>query len=398
LRLRHALVTIDHLAVAIVGVRMVGVWLRGLVVGAALAAAPTVAETVKGRADIAGVSTIVELQTGSDEAVLRHRPADNSVGWTRYPIRVVDDAVPILPDMRLAFLWPALEQGAGADLTGLRDRSLASTRAAWAARKPGLAGKTVPELSVRPPVLAAMQYAAALASAGSQREAADLLESQIAAIDLKRERDAVEISMLAAIAASYRRADDDPQSAIRLLRSATERLGTSPYALNTQLSLAALLAETGAFHQALDIGDAARARFQGTLPKGTAVANALPQFDWVRACALAGLGRLEEARATMAAVEQAVQVDARRVRLPQVRDHEYRGHVCMGNADALAAAWKRDAAGPSIGSVTFTLAQPGARLWREAEPVLSAARGQFGLPAPIGALPDRYRPALRNWR
>jgi hypothetical protein len=91
-------------------------------------AAPITAEEIKGQAAIAGVPTLIELRLNNELVTLRHRPADNSAAWSRYIVHGPAEALSLLADQRLEFLWPALERWGGDDLSTLRNQTLDRTR------------------------------------------------------------------------------------------------------------------------------------------------------------------------------------------------------------------------------------------------------------------------------
>lgn len=361
-------------------------------------AAPAAAEEIKGQAIIAGVPSIIALDIDDDLATLRHRPANNSAGWSRYVVHGPRQALALLADERLAFLWPALERMGGDDMSKLRDQSLERTRRGWQEGRLTAPNDEMANVGLSRRARALGQYVDALMDAGQWEAALELLTSE-----RKRERgtstlDHLELQAIIRDTAQVLEGLKQTERELDVWRQGIQLLGDSPFSLNLRLSLAARLAETGHYAESLEISEAARATFLKTAPANQ-VPNALPQFDWIRACALKGMGRADEASAIMAGVADAEQVESRRIHLPRIRDHEQRAYQCLRDPQGLADVWSRDLRqGPAIGSETFLLAQASAETDVLHRPTVDAAHAMFTAAPPLRMLPDRYSAAQRAWR
>ncbi|KAK0349768.1 hypothetical protein LTR94_031760, partial [Friedmanniomyces endolithicus] len=89
------------------------------------------AETVRGTAQIDGVDSAIELQTGEGIGELRYRPLAGAARWETVPLDTLAPVSAILADRRLAFLHDAITRWGGEDVSPLRDAMIARTRAAW---------------------------------------------------------------------------------------------------------------------------------------------------------------------------------------------------------------------------------------------------------------------------
>lgn len=363
-----------------------------------MAAGPAAAQVVRGTADINGVATVVELRTANVIGTLRHRPAAGPAAWTTITLDGPSKLLPLLADTRLSFLWAPLEAWAGQDLTGLRDAAVTVTQRAWQAGTPIRAPDSPVQGIGRPRTRALVQYADALRRAGRFTDAVALLEAERARMPLKGNWDRLEWAAVSSMLATSIGGAGDRARELVLLRESDETLGDSPYRLNLRISLAARLAEAARYDEALALSESTRAAFllgaKGTEP----VPGAVLQFDWVKACALHGLGRAGEAAAVMAGIAVAAQPEHRRLAPPRNRDVEERGYLCARDDAALASLWTRDLARVPIGSDTLMIAQPHYLSVYFDQPTIDRARGRFAGGAPMRVLPERYHGALRGWR
>jgi hypothetical protein len=291
-------------------------------------AAPITAEEIKGQAAIAGVPTLIELRLDNELVTLRHRPADNSAAWSRYIVHGPAEALSLLADQRLEFLWPALERWGGDDLSTLRNQTLDRTRRGWQEGRPTAPTDAVAEIGMSSRGRAMAQYINALSDAGQWSTALDLLTSERKRARGNSLRDQLEISWIISHTAMVLERMAEPERELQTWREGIELFAGSVLSVNPRLSLAARLAETGRYADSLELSEVARAAFLAG-DRSNRVPNALPQFDWIRACALKGLGRAKEADVLMAGVADAEQVEMRLVRLPRVRDHEQRAYQCL---------------------------------------------------------------------
>ncbi|MEH3098661.1 hypothetical protein [Sphingomonas adhaesiva] len=376
--------------------RMWSKWLVAWIVAIlpAIAGADTMREVVS----IDGAETAVELRLDDGIGELRYRPRGGREAWRTVPLDTLAPIVAVLADQRLAPLWPVLERWAGPDLTLARDAMLTRTKASWEQRRASTRAAQPSQGAVRKPIRALLQYAVALQDAGRFAEAAALLRAQRDLQPVKSEWDRSEWITLSINLANVMAGAGDREGAIAVLEQASVRLKGSPYAINADLNRAAMLAEGGRYEAALSAVEAAVAAFAGASGHGAEVPGARLQFDWIRACALRGLGREAEAATLMASFRSAATPMQGRFAPPADRDVEERGWACLRDPAALAALWQRDLTAPAIGSLTFVTAQPAMQSLGYDPATLDRARRLLGTPAPLRLLPDRYAPALRAWQ
>ena len=188
--------------------------------------------------------------------------------------------------------------------------------------------------------------------------------------------------------------------AIRELDVHLMRFGPkNDYVLNLQINRAAYLAQSGRFKEALDAIDAAGAAY-ATSGSGK-VRGSDRNFAWVRACALNGLGRRDEAAADFVRFGEAQTRPGRRVVLQRDESIRIRGYLCMGDEDALAR--ELIAAAPPLASGALLMLQPHQSDERYGElgrRAIAAVRLNPGVAAAYQhrrELPPIFRPALNNW-
>ena len=159
-----------------------------------------------------------------------------------------------------------------------------------------------------------------------------------------------------------------------------------------------MLALAGRYAEASPHFDRAERAFATVAKRAQVVPGAMVQFDTVRACVLHGLGRTAEAAALLARIDQAASPESRRYAPPPNRDLIERAAICMKDAEALAAVWRRDLERLPVGSAMLITVQPGFRQPYYDAATLERARAILGAPPPLRILPDRYAPALNSWR
>lgn len=380
-------------SVAIVRRRLSGIILPLMILAGT---APLRAETVRGTADVNGVVMAIELRTDDGLGELRHRPAKGGGRWETITIYGPDQVLALLADTRLSFLWPALDRWAGVDLVPLRNAVLERTRHAWRQGRPAAPPASTGQGFVTPKVRALLQYTDALQMAGRDAEAAALLT---AALDGMLDGLAHQSVLLNALAA-VRLVMGDVDGANNLLREAIVQLISSPMALNLQVALASRLAELGQSQEALTMIDDARVQFNAWGEVAQGVPGATLQLDWIRACALHGLGRTAEADALMASVKVAAQpVQPKERVLVPARNHDLavRADLCVRDEGALVDTLSRELAAPPIGSHAFLYIQPSYNPPLFDRPTFDRARGRVRPGPAWRTLPTRYSAALARW-
>lgn len=371
-----------------------------VVMVATVTAATAPAETIRETVRIGDALTAVELRLSPAQGELRHRIVGKDPGaWQTIHINGVDAALILIADARLDALHALLEAWAGPGLERLRDATLERTRRAWQAGRASAPAADPAQGGVRGRVRGLLQYADALQSAGQMREATALLRAQRDLMPRKGDWDKAEWTMVSLALASAVHLEGDDKAAIALLRDTASAIPGSMYGLNAEASLAVFLAEGGDSSDALVQLDRTIRLMRGETRARDDVPGTQLQFDWIRACALHGSGRKEEAAALLAPFAGTPDPVSRRFVPPPNRDLEERAYLCTGDADALAALWHRDLMAAPIGSRTLLSVQPAYRSPFKQGPTLEQARRLFGAPpASVRMLDASFAPALRGWR
>lgn len=167
-----------------------------------------------------------------------------------------------------------------------------------------------------------------------------------------------------------------------------------------QVTLAAHLAERGRSKGALATIEQVRALFTESDGLGRPVPGALLQIDWIRACALSGEGRIEEARALMTAVRSAAQTESPKD-MAFVPTRRYvllvRAAACARDHEAMTRTMSRELDDPPLGSRALVMIQPSFAGPVFDKATLDQARAQVPPGPAWRILPARYRPALAHW-
>jgi len=317
----------------------------------------------------------------------------------RLPIETPNDALAILADSEMERLWGPLLDRAGADLVKLRDGMLARAEQGW---RQGLAFRrsrnAVESLSVDQGVHSLLIYAQALNSAGREDQAIGLLRQWLA--ESAGAADTYDVTLVAMRLAAIHSSRGDLDATLAALmagRAAVAR--DKDYRVNIDINRAAFLAEGRRYAEALNVHDQALKDFGKS---GLNLAGSLLQFAWIRACALKGLGRPDEAERAMASTRESADVLFHRgAILPPSAEVRLRGYLCLGDKDGLVRELAANAAQDYALNGWLLLLQHGRRhprqqeLWQavRADPrVVQAYAGR------LRQLPPELIPALNRWR
>jgi hypothetical protein len=213
--------------------------------------------------------------------------------------------------------------------------------------------------------------------------------------------------MLSLRLASLRQLAGDGAGALAAMSRDEAALGKgSDYAVNFRVNRAAYLAEAGRHAEALALVEAVRAAYQAAEDQpigagGEKVPGSDRHFQWIRACALKGLGREAEGAAAAAAIFAAEQPTDEYLVVDSNALIRLRLARCTGDAAMAAREIAADARRLPIGGSPFLLLQPALRLggfdpaFRRRileHPELAAElRGRFR------ELPPELVPALNHW-
>ncbi|MGN6154432.1 MAG: hypothetical protein ACTHN4_01700 [Sphingomicrobium sp.] len=302
----------------------------------------------------------------------------------------------------MQFLWATLIAMTGRDLEQLRTQSLAQLRDSAAQGQAALRSTDTQQSTVRPAVRSVLQLASMLEATGHRDEGLNLLEQQLAKMPLKPNGwSGIEWFSVASAHATLRWHAGDYPDAIAEYSTIEQALSGSPYLLNATVNRAALLAESGHYQDALTTIDGAWAEFLAQT-KGDKVPGSERQFAWIRACALNGLGRTDEARREMRIlVEDRAPTDPDFV-IPKDNDIELRAAVCMNDAETVTNLILRDLTGSPVGSKAVVWMQPAFQTplpaWQAMfDKVRADKRVQDAVAERMRVLPPELTPALNGW-
>lgn len=206
-----------------------------------------------------------------------------------------------LADRRLAEFWPAIEKWAGPNIGRLRLTMVDHARRSYEAGGNRWPSNTT-EAVVRGKVRGLLNYTSILSQTGQDVAALQLLLAARKDMLLSKDWQRIEWVAVTTRIAWLQHRLGLIDTALATLEDGANRLGTTNqdfYALNLEINRAAILAETGHYAEALALIERTDARF-GAAPQkskggGQKVEGSDRHFAWIRACALHGLGRTEEA-------------------------------------------------------------------------------------------------------
>jgi tetratricopeptide (TPR) repeat protein len=268
------------------------------------------------------------------------------------PLFRPEDVLRVLADRRLAFMWPALEAWAGPGLAPMQARALADARKRYRTGTPKRAGTTA-ESSVRPATRALLQLADELDAAGLTEEAMALLREPLAKPPGKSVGDKFDYALTALRLAGIRFVRGDPKGAAEVLTAAGKALPDPSHTLNFDINRASYLVWSGQFAEGLELIDRTLARYVGEqgekwAPGDDRVPGSMRMFALIRACALNGLGRKDEAAVEMQALLNAPEPRDREFVLANNRTLRFRALLCQREVEPLADFIAEALNGPSL--------------------------------------------------
>ncbi|THD34816.1 MAG: tetratricopeptide repeat protein [Sphingomonas sp.] len=347
----------------------------------------------------------VQLLVKGDDAAVRG-VVPGEMRWRYLPIGDPDTALRLLADRRLAFLWEPLLAWTGPDLGLLRQRTIDKAERAYAMASPNAPTNSA-DSTVRPPTRALLQFANVLYRAGYSDRALKLVEDERAKRTLKANWDQMEWVILTIREGNLLIGLGRYDEAIRLLAEARERIGReNVFGVNIDVNRAAGLANVGRYAEALAVITEARAQFDGGKERGKRGAEKLDgsdrQFEWIRGCALKGLGRADEARPAFATVLNAPEPADPFFKTENNDQLRFRVYFCTRDSAALATYLKSDIDTSLIAPGSFLLLQPAWRTTNDPGKLYDAVRADPGLRIAAARwmreLPPALLPALNYWR
>ena len=312
----------------------------------------------------------------------------------------------LLLDRRLVFLWPSLTAWAGPDLVALRDRMLTESAAAYARGK-ALDPKTKKSFNSGK-AAATADRADMLSNAGRFDEGIDLLSTTIERWPTRTALERADRSGLVLRQASLLAASGKVDVALARLETFEAQAQSRSEALNVVVNRALLLALSGKYRAALDAVDKVQgmyASYKDTLGGALQIVpGAQRYFDTVRACALNGIGRREEASALMASL--APEGKPRSLLHPVKSNTEVRrlANLCLRDAAGLGAsiAESLDRAPLPLPEELLTYVASSFRSTMFDQALSDAARSDPRYAAAaqgiIRPTPPELLPALNSWR
>ena len=270
-------------------------------------------------------------------------------GW---PLSTPSEVLRVLADRRLAFMWPALEAWAGPGLEPMRARMLADAQARFRNGAPRPAQGTA-ESSVRPATRALLQLASELDGAGRTAEAIALLRDRLAKPPGKGDWQQSEFAMISLRLATIHYGRGNMAGAIEALQAAGQGLPESRYSLNFDVNRASYLVQGGQYAAGLELIDRTLARYAGELgekwtPGEDQVPGSMREFALIRACALKGLDRRQEAKAELDALLSAPEPSDPVFVLTNNATLRFRALLCQRDVEALASFVADALNGPAV--------------------------------------------------
>jgi len=392
-------------------------------VSAALVVAPAAAQTAPAPAPVAvpdplasyvvatgtvdGPKGKIQLQlliSGDNAAMRGLLPGETQ--WRYMTLSADPDAaLRLLADRRVAFLWTPLLAWTGADFGLMRQRMVAHAEKAYAVAAPR-ASENSADSVVRAPTRALLQLANVLARAGYADRALALLDEDRARRTLRSDQDMSEWVIVTVRKANVLIGLGRYDEAIALLAEARDRIGAdNVFAVNLDINRAAALANLGRSADALALITEARARFdRGAVKRRGSVKldGSDRQFEWIRGCALDGLGRHDEARSAFATVLGAPEPADPFFKTESNDDLRFRIYTCTRDSRALADTIAADATEAVLAPGAFLVMQPRWGTSNDPGGTIAAARAdpaaRFAVAQWMRDLPPALIPALNRWR
>lgn len=319
-------------------------------------------------------------------------------------------ALAILSNPDASALHPVILSEAGADLARLRSADLADLKrhdyksdfseASLVSLNPGAIGRLIDKAKA----LRQLGYGE-LARTSVEKVLASFEEKLKPGKPLSDEKQWRWMSLRLSYSSILRESGDFDRVIANYRALANDERIMAKYRTNAKVNLAATLAETGRYAEALATIDEAKAEFASYQDDGYHynLAGSNRHFDWIRACALIGLDRKAEAEPLIAAVlaspENPVDEYAD---IYSTSSIERRLYACTGDVERMAAFVQRSPSHPLYGQFGYLYLQPGLnfRLERDnaflkavqARPELKDLAEQMVL------LPPSAIPALNGWR
>ncbi len=387
------------------GTKISNFWaISGMIVShlVAFAPLPVVAQSADPHAQISrgDQAFAAEFHIDQDVAQIMYRNSSGAILSTD-PVETLDQAAAILADPQMAFAWPALLGWGGENLRALADRAvLRAKRAAdgqIAARAPEGRAKM---LGFDKRFTAFMQYVGALANAGMEDEAENKIRTEIATPTFSNR--AMYTTHLYIVLATLQFEKGAADQAIATLRQAASATSVKAALSNANVNLAAYLARTGKYDEALSLEDKTERDFgqqsSGYLVGHRKLPDSMAYFSAIRACALHGLGRQDEAQHLLAAIDRDQAVSRT---VPARNGARLMAISCMHDAPALATELAAQLATAPPASALLLHFQPVTAVPASERETLVAALGsdtlRNAMQGRVRVLDGELKTALAGW-
>lgn len=344
----------------------------------------------------------VDLLIDGDRAAVLEWPVGERYGEPRYvPLEGSSAVLAYLADRRYEFLWPQLTAWTGADLAPFRERLNRKAEA--------LSLQTGSSLSISPAESVAsgrvselIRLTAIYLDIGERGQAQAVMEKYLAAARPRGGKGQKTLNWVLAKArlATILQSIEKTDEALAQFDDIQRVAGRSIDSVNGAVNHAAMLAEVGRYGQALQTIEAAWAFFAREAGE-EAITGSERQFAWIRACALNGLGRQDEATATYETLRESGRVTDRDFIVDSKESIEWRAHWCMRRDDDLKRFLLAELRSERPTGAVLAL-QPSYRGSMESPALLAKMRADPEIRAAAAArmreLPVAMVPALNKYR
>lgn len=272
----------------------------------------------------------VDLLIDGDRAAVLEWPAGERYGEPRFvPLETLFAVLIFMADQRYEFLWTPLTAWTGADLAPFRER-LRRKAEALSLRTGSSFALSSAESVASGRLSELIRLTAIYLDIGERALAQAVMEKYLAAARPRGGNDQRTVNWVIAKArlATILQSREKTYEALSHFDDIQRVAGRSVNSVNGAINHAAMLAEVGRYAEALQKIDAAWSFFSRKAGN-EAIAGSERQFAWIRACALNGLGRSDEATATYETLRGSGRVHDRDFIIQTKESIEWRAHWCM---------------------------------------------------------------------
>lgn len=344
----------------------------------------------------------VDLLIDGDRAAVLEWPAGERYGEPSFvPLETSSAVLIFMADRRYEFLGTPLTAWTGADLDPFRER-LRRKAEALSLRKGSTFALSSAEMVASGRLAELIRLTAIYLDIGERERAQAVMEQYLATARPRGGNDQRTIDWVLAKArlATILQTRDKTDEALSQFGEIQRVAGRSVNSVNGAINHAAMLAEVGRYGEALQTIDAAWAFFSRKAGD-EAIAGSERQFAWIRACALNGLGRSDEATATYETLRGSGRVHDTHFIVQTKESIEWRAHWCI-RRDGDLKRFLLDELRSERPTLAVLALQPAYRGSAENPALLAKMRADPELRAAYAArmreLPAAMVPALNKYR